>query len=303
MNKKVKSIILAIQKKFNRFDSSVKNPRYLEKPMSNPPIFIIGPPRSGSTLLLQWMIAQFEISYISNLLALFPSQMVKLCRIIPKAANGCQKEISRSEFGYISGLFSPNEAGVIMQKWFEDSTLDIEKKYVRRTIAEISSITDRPVLIKNLNNTIRLNKIISIFPESRFLYLHREIPYTAQSILSVRKKMYGSYEKWWSIQPPGYEKALEFHPFKQVIWQITTIEDICNKFMERYSQRVYKLAYWDFCKSPRKYLHEIRTFFHLNAKSNVSLMKESIIYSKKVQLPDKDWKKLVETYKLLKKTK
>lgn len=300
MNKKVRSIILAIQEKFNRFDSSVKNPRYCEKPMNNPPIFIIGPPRSGSTMLFQWLIIQFELSYISNLLALFPSQMVKLCRIIPKVANGRRKEISRSEFGYVPGIIGPNEAGGIMRKWFEDSNLNIENKYIRRTITEISSITNSPLLIKNLHNTMRLENIMSIIPESRFIYLHRDPLFTAQSILSSRLKLYGSYDDWFGFKPPGYRSILERNPFEQVIWQITTTNNICNEIKKKIPQKFYKLRYESFCQSPQKYLDKIKDFFNIKKRENAPLLKETLFISNKVKLEPDDWQKLVTAQKSIK---
>jgi hypothetical protein len=38
-----------------------------EVPLNHPPVFIVGAPRSGSTLLYQLIVVRFDVGYLSNL--------------------------------------------------------------------------------------------------------------------------------------------------------------------------------------------------------------------------------------------
>lgn len=142
-------LMLAIQKTFNNFDPSVKTRFSDEESLSkNPPIFIIGSPRAGSTLLFQVLSGQFQLSYISNIMAAFPSLMVRLLQFFPSAARGYTGEIKESRYGYIPGIFSPNESGKILAKWLEDSQDPNHDIYVRRTFAAITNLSGCPMVFK-----------------------------------------------------------------------------------------------------------------------------------------------------------
>ena len=177
MNQGVRKIALAIQKLFNGFDSAVKKSCDDLTMDEYPPIFMVGAPRTGSTMIFQVMVSQLRLAYISNIMALMPSLMVKLCMFSRRVACGYDGGIRESEYGYIPGLLSPNEAGKIADKWFDAMISDEEKKYVGRTFRMISSITKCRFLMKNQMNTLRIKQIRAVLPDSRFILLRRAPPF------------------------------------------------------------------------------------------------------------------------------
>jgi len=74
----LRKYLLEIQGLFSGFDSLAKKNTAEDLPEELNPIFIVGAPRSGSTLLFQLLIRHTKLIYISNLMALFPNQMIKI---------------------------------------------------------------------------------------------------------------------------------------------------------------------------------------------------------------------------------
>ena len=192
------------------------------------PIFIIGPPRTGSTLLYELMISGYRTSYFSNLASLFfksPASVTEMSQRL-----GLKYRFSGSStFGYIRGLWAPSEAGPIFNYWFgrplENRRRSIDPRIPRHTIKEIMACMGGPFVSKNLNNSLRLEQLSAIFPKAVFVHIRRSPIYTAQSIILSRRRFLGSDGEWFSVKPPNYKELLYLPPFEQVAWQIKAIED------------------------------------------------------------------------------
>jgi hypothetical protein len=274
-------------------------------PQRIPPIFIIGVPRSGSTLLYQLLIQHFYFTYINNLQSFFygsPLTVAKFCgRIL--AAPPVNKKLD-SKFGYISGVFSPSEAGTMFRKWFgetdfSDPALRTSPEIVRSTIQCLSSLGSAPFIAKNLYNSLRLATISSLFPEAFFVWIRRDPLYTSQSLINMRRKLQGSDEIWVSVKPPSYKQLLTYAPFEQVVRQIKEIEDYIRHIFDRNEAPHYCLVdYENLCEHPNKTLSAIRNDY--NAVSGAVLKRSpgapqvSLKAQQAQKLPDSDWQMLCQ---------
>ena len=72
---------------------------------------------------------------------------------------------------------------------------------------------------------MRLERINQIFPNAIYIYIKRDVIYTAQSIILARRKLFRNDDGWFSVKPQNYETLLELDPFEQVISQIVSIEN------------------------------------------------------------------------------
>jgi len=88
MNSLFVSAVLKIQQRFLGFDSLRHIYEDDFKNESLKPIFVVGSPRTGSTLLFQLMVKHLKVCYISNIMALLPSQMLKLGKISEPFSHG-----------------------------------------------------------------------------------------------------------------------------------------------------------------------------------------------------------------------
>ena len=88
-----------------------------ERPLKWPPIFIISAPRTGTTLLYQVMINQFELGYLSNLHEFFYGGPSLLQAVAGRFQ--VKKQVGyKSHHGRSKGLQSPSECGDFWYRFF-----------------------------------------------------------------------------------------------------------------------------------------------------------------------------------------
>jgi hypothetical protein len=191
-----------------------------------PIIFIVGVPRSGTTLLYQMMASHLDIIYITNAIARY--------WLAPLWAFQRQDEQTRfelrSHLGRGEGANAPHEFG-----WFWQyhapmegshhrigSELDaFDWKSIRAELEAIAGWSGRPLVIKSL---LAVNYHIARFAQelggSTFIHIERDPRFTAQSLLEARRKRYGDDKIWWSIRPRDVDAWLDRDPIEQVAHQI-----------------------------------------------------------------------------------
>jgi hypothetical protein len=296
MNRSLRKVVLQVQRLFNDFDSLVKSPSSSSLSEHKAPIFLISAPRAGSTLIYQTMLGQMRLAYISNVMALAPSHMMKLCKLSRRVAYGYDGRIRESEYGHVPGLLSPNEAWKITHKWFKETKNDQEREFVRRTFQMISSITGCPVLLKNPMNTFSIQEIRSILPNSRFIFLRRDPMMTAQSIILARRKVSGGDDRWFSVQPPGYESVMNKTPLYQVAWQVLSIEKFVMNLLSSDPERFLIVQYENFCKNPHQALQEVCAAFQLEWRDDSPPLEREMPVSDVVRLTSNEWQELESTF-------
>jgi len=259
-----------------------------------PPVFIVGAPRTGSTLLYQYLTAKTNFSYISNIASVFYKSPVFITSMLQERHKPRRK--LNNEYGLVDGLYSPSEAAKVFEKWFQkDSYVYRDKSFVKKSVYSISKILDGPFLGKNMNNSMRLENILEIFPDALIIFLRRNPLYNAQSILEARKKINGSVENWWSTKPANYESLLNLTPCEQVVAQIKGIEDYVSKRTSNHAN-LLEVNYEGFCKKPSSVLKRISEWysnqgFELLIKGNDQL-DIGIQVSKTQKLSNSYWKEL-----------
>jgi hypothetical protein len=200
----------------------------------------------------------------------------------------------------VPGLLSPNEAWKITHKWFREAKNDQEQEYVRRTFHLISSITGCPLLLKNPMNTFSIQEIRSICPNSRFIFLRRDPMMTAQSIILARRKVSGGDDRWFSVQPPGYESVMDKSPFYQVVWQVLSVEKFVTNSLSNDHDRFLMVKYESFCRNPYQVLQKIRDAFQLEWRDDSLPLEQSIPDSNEIRLTSNEWQDLEAVYHELK---
>ena len=269
----------------------------------SPPIFVIGAPRTGSTLLYQLLIQRFHLAYMTNLQSFFYGSPAIVARLTQKLASSRSHYYpAESKYGYISGAFAPSEAGAAFRYWFgEDDISDpasaTRKELARRTIACLSAAESATFLAKNLYNSMRLATISSVFPEAFFVWIKRGPLYAAQSLMMMRRRLYGSDHTWASVKPHTWDELVKYSPFEQVVRQIKDIDDyILHIFTRKEKIRYIQINYRELCLNPREILLSIvenyqdRTGFKLITKNSPDNL--SLYPADDQKISDSDWRLL-----------
>lgn len=241
-----------------------------------PVIFIIGAQRSGTTLLMQLITQLFNVSYPNNFIARYwdvPYIGSILYKSITKSLNKSNLNLS-SDLGYTSGLDGPHEFGYFWKKWFpweswEKKEYDnIDYSILQKQLAAWESVNNTYLVFKNLIQVSRVvKKIYSLFPNSYFIYLKRDLKFNVQSTYQSRIRMYGNENQWFGVKPSNFNELLNLPVIEQITKQILTInEDIEKQLLNIPKNNVIRINYEDLVVNYRKEVKKITDKINLSEK-------------------------------------
>ncbi len=251
------------------------------------PVFIVSVPRSGATLLYQIITNYFNVSYISNLAAGFYKALTIGMDLHYKLFNSKQHNSFESYGGYNKKWIAPHEAGKFWYRWFPKDPQYVTKKMIetknfdelKKTVAYIEEKFQKPIVLKNTVNSLRLNAIRDIFPSALIIYITRKPSDVGISILKHRIKDNGDKTKWWAIEPPMTKELKKLPFYEQIAQQIHQTEQIIEHDMGLFpSKQTLKVNYEDLCQNLELELKKIESLFHENGIT--------VKYKKDAKLPE-----------------
>jgi len=215
-----------------RFFEKKKVQKYAKKTLKHQPIFIIGAPRTGSTILYQTLTNQTDVLYIDNLVGKFYRNLFfgfwLSNKLFKQKAHNCFS----SNHGSTKGLHSPSECGDFWYRWlpkdrhFIDDN-DITDKMVKEIREEISAVInryDKPLVFKNLNAGQRLRLIVKCFPNAKLIFVKRDPFFTVQSILQAKRKNKIPENQFWGIMPQNVKELKRLDWCPQIVGQVYFLE-------------------------------------------------------------------------------
>jgi hypothetical protein len=235
-----------------------------------PVCFILGPPRSGTTLLYELLVRRFRFAYISNLahrLYRTPLSATFLGRPLITAWRGDFE----SRYGHIGGWGAPSEGGWVWNRWVpeshnltEEHAARLPVDVIRGTISGLSRAMHAPFLNKNVMHSVHMRLLDRLFPGCLFLHMHREPAANVRSILRARVQSGGPRtgdDPWWSVKPKEWssfkDADLVTQASAQVYYVHHNIEDDTARLGE---QRTLIMDYHGMCTDPRSTLERVSAF-------------------------------------------
>ncbi|RMF09993.1 MAG: sulfotransferase [Alphaproteobacteria bacterium] len=221
-----------------------------------PPLFIVGPPRAGTTLLYLLVTHRFRVSYISNLLAMTPRSPVLLARLAKPFRPLDGPESFFSHYGETRGWRGPNQGYRIWNEWLPTDIdyiapgnipLDVRRR-LRQIVAGIEAINDGPFVNKWQRNAARIDALHDLFPEALFLRVTRNHEQVAQSLLKGRVELNGDPGCWFSVRPLDIPDSGSLSPIEQVCYQAVGMDRQIAKDLARLgTDRSHTVNYEDLC--------------------------------------------------------
>jgi len=181
-------------------------------------IFILGSPRTGSTLIYQIMIDFYDLFYFTNLTNNYFYKHPFVGSLFSMPFIG--KIGYKSDHGKTKGFFGPSEGSYIFKNWFGlgNELLSGQKNHIVNTFKNISKFTNKPIVIKNAWNCFRIKSINKIFPAAKFVWIRRDIISSAYSDLQARY-LGGSPYTWNSAHTSNYKQIQKQPYWEQVVEQ------------------------------------------------------------------------------------
>lgn len=226
----------------------------------HPLIFIIGSPRSGSTLLYQVLTSSIECGYFTNAHAALYGAPALMQRALGPLLRSTPLTTFESSDGQSRGYRGPAEAGQFWYRWFPrqpqyvaaDSVGLDRLRSLRAVIADMVTSFDAPIVFKNLTCGMRLHALARLFPEALFVVLRRDPLWTAHSLLVGRKRLFNDATHWWSLQPPTIDDIQNLPPADQVARQVVDIYRTIDRDAAILgADRFHDVGYEAFCADPR----------------------------------------------------
>lgn len=233
-----------------------------------PPVFMIGAPRSGTSLAYELFVSRYECAYFTNLAHRFYRTPVAATQV-GRRLIARHDPAYQSDYGHISGWGAPNEGGWIWQRWFEDGDWcdegaagNLDMDTARATVAALQSVMKSGLFLnKNVMHANRMRLLDAVFPGCLFLEVRRDAAATARSIIRAQRKGKGPDphpDAWWSVRP---STARSGPLVARAAWQVRGIaEDIARDAAHLGGDRLHSVGYEALCAEPDAELQKIAAF-------------------------------------------
>ncbi|MBN2147356.1 MAG: sulfotransferase [Anaerolineales bacterium] len=243
-----------------------------------PVLFVVGVPRCGSTLMMQWLARTNCFAYPTNLLSRFyaaPALGARIQKLLADPQYNFNNEILdfsqpfdfQSNLGKTRGAMAPNEFWYFWRRFIpnieprllEDHELhQVQGVRFAAELAAIEAAFEKPLAMKALILELNLPFLSSLLEKAIFLYVKRHPFYNIQSLLEARMKYYGSLNQWYSIKPREFESLQKLDPISQVAGQVYyTTTAIETGLSQIDPVRTLSVQYEHFCAHPRTLFDKI----------------------------------------------
>ena len=260
-------------------------------------IFILGAPRTGSTLFYQLLVRQFGLPYLSNLV----NDQFPYCPaigLLVEGRKGWAREISvESRFGKTCGCEQPSEGSAVMARWFggehpselrSAEFLPGQEPLFVDAIGAVNAAERLPLVIKNAWNCFRIKALVRALPSAGFIWIRRNICDAALSDLNSRYRD-GDPAQVWNSATPANVKAIQQLPYwEQVVEQQYAYNRRIEKDLGLFAiGRWRSVCYENLLHQPESVLDGLGRFFGLaKCRENTAKLSELV--------PKKDWPLLRE---------
>ncbi len=231
-----------------------------------PQLFILGLPRTGSTLVYQYIVHRLRVAYFTNGVGRYSASPC-VVTFLQRTFNPEYRSSFRSHYGKVSGPVSPREAGGFWIRYFGiddyvrfDEMSERDIRFLRNTIACTQRIYgDAPFVNKNVKHLLRIDALGKIFPNSFLLFIERDIEQVALSVLRARYANLDDPAQWWSVKPPDYDELKGLPATQQVARQLASLQQRMEADLaEVPPERVLQVRYETFCARPEDLIERLR---------------------------------------------
>lgn len=245
----------------------------IRRGMQYPVVLVMGPLRSGTTLLMQWLANTGIVAYPTNLLSRFhqaPIIGAKIQLLLADPRYSFRDELGEflgqidyaSENGKTRGVLAPNEFWYFWRRFFTEPERDVwsdeelrKSMDTRTMLAELTGMMDvfqKPFAAKGMLFNYNIPFLDSILDKALFVQVQRDPVANVASILEARKSQLDNEAAWYSFKIPEYEELKSMNPVSQAAGQLHYINKAVSAGINALPEnRRMIVRYEGLCAQPR----------------------------------------------------
>jgi hypothetical protein len=245
-----------------------------------PIVFILGPARSGSTLMTQWLANSGVFSYPTNLLSRFyqaPIMGAKLQLLLADERYNFRDELKdfsseidfKSDNGKTKGALAPNEFWYFWRRFLPFGELDylptdelfakVDTGLMKAEFAGMMNVFQKPMALKAMILNYNIDFLDKVFENAIFLHTKRDPLTNIESVLNARERQLGAIDKWYSFKIPEYYDLIKLSPFEQVAGQVYHVNNAVEAGLAAVAEhKKITVNYEDFCQQPGLVFEELK---------------------------------------------
>jgi len=228
---------------------------------SLPLILIVGPPRSGTTLMYQVLAYCLDVTYPNNFSALFPRSPVTTNGVANKRRPDFQ-----SFYGQTARMSGPNDAFHIWNRWLGDDRYvtktdltEEQSAQMRQFFTAWTTKYKKPFLNKNNRNVGCVDYLAKQLPNTYVVAVLRDPACVARSLIHAREVVQGDRKVGWGLQcqeERSHDESLGY--VQDVCDQVRKNEaDLTSRLQTIDPDRVIQFQYETFCEDPSQCIDTI----------------------------------------------
>lgn len=268
-----------------------------------PPVFILGAPRTGTTLIYQCLCQSLELSYLCNFASGHFRYAATATALASKVTTIEPPESYANKYGTTAGWSAPSQGNKFWARWFPSDQSYVSKvddkalRQVVGSVARMEKACKTPFINKVQGHCARVLPLTEAFPDAVFIKVGREYVPTVQSILRGRRKFHKDEEQWFSVKPSSFESIRQEPLITQICLQIKGVEDdIARDLAQNGKCLVVDISYEDFCKDPRGFISDFSQKYLAETGYDLKVRREcpaSFTIDNDQKLPDDEYEQVV----------
>lgn len=239
-----------------------------------PLILIVGPPRSGTTLMYQVLAYCLDVTFPNNLSSMFPRAPTTVSGLANK-----RRSDFTSYYGQTARMSGANDGFHIWNRWLGDdryiarTELSAEEKAdMRQFFSAWTTKYGKPFLNKNNRNVQCIKLLADCLPNAFFVAVNRDPVCVARSLIHARQLVHGDKSTGWGLQ------CQEVHSDAKPLGYV---HDVCDQVRRNLrelnaqigqidSSRVINIPYEAFCTDPDTHIdHLLAKVDGLQCRQNI----------------------------------
>jgi len=229
-----------------------------------PPLFLVGPPRSGTTLIFLHVLNNFNFGFFPNISKAHPEACISYALDVGKHEF---EPTYDNTYGDIEGNFQPSDGWDIFNRYFPKYDLSqlikVDKLYELKNIYYFfEKLYAAPILNKNIGNSIRIEHLHKLFPNAIFIWIQRELTDNVLSLMEVRKDLKAPLDLWWCTPPPQFYNKKYDNELEMTASQILGLNAAIKESLSQINANQWlKIDYEDFCDHPDHVINWIESIY------------------------------------------